>query len=74
MLACSMSATYGAVADDKTDNTAVFGMIVNFPLQEKTTIVKCLTESGAAVISVGKALNSLYAGFSTGYLVVRNLE
>ena len=118
---------YGAVADDKTDNTAafskcldaliaagggrmylpdgvyrgriiipavsepmpswitveiagesepapVFGTIGNFPLQNHGTIVKCLAESGAAVISASKSPNSLYGGFSAVYVVVRNLD
>jgi len=54
--------------------TPVFGTIGNFPLQDKGTIVKCLAESGAAVISAAKANNSLYAGFSAVYIVVRNLD
>lgn len=54
--------------------TPVFGTIGNFPLQNKGTIVKCLAEKGAAVISAEKSPNSLYAGFSAVYVVVRNLD
>ena len=114
---------YGAVGDDKTDNTAAFtkcieavvaagggrmylpdgvyrgrivipprggpswitveivgesepppvwGTIGNFPLENSGTIVKCLTTSGAAVISASKG--SLYSGFSGVYVVLRNLD
>lgn len=54
--------------------TPVFGTIGNFPLQNKGTIIKCLSETGAAVISADKAPNSLYAEFSAVYVVVRNLD
>ena len=52
----------------------MFGTIGNFPLQDKGTIVKCLAESGAAVISADKSTNSLYGGFSAVYVVIRNLN
>lgn len=54
--------------------TPVFGTIGNFPLQKKGTIVTCLAESGAAVVSAEKSTNALYGGFSAVYVVVRNLE
>lgn len=54
--------------------TPVFGTIGSFPLQNNGTIVKCLAESGAAVISASKSPNSLYGGFSAVYVVVRNLD
>jgi hypothetical protein len=52
----------------------VFGTIGSFPLQNKGTIVKCLAESGAAVISAGKSPHSLYGEFSAVYVVIRNLD
>jgi hypothetical protein len=58
----------------ESEPTPVFGTIGDFPLQNKGTIVKCLAESGAAVISAGKSTNSLYGGFSAVYVVVRNLD
>ena len=114
---------YGAVADDKTDNTAafskcidaviaagggqmflpngvyqgrilipgtkkwltveivgeseptpVFGTIGNFPLQQNGTIIKCLAESGPAVISAQNKPEKLYMVFSGVYVVLRNLD
>ena len=58
----------------ESEPTPVFGTIGSFPLQNKGTIVKCLAESGAAVVSAGKSPNSLYGGFSAVYVVVRNLD
>jgi hypothetical protein len=58
----------------ENEPTPVFGTIGNFPLQTKGTIVKCLAESGPAVISSAKSPDSLYGGFSAVYVVVRNLD
>lgn len=58
----------------ESEPTPVFGTIGNFPLQNKGTIVKCLAESGEAVISAAKSPNSLYGGFSAVYVIIRNLE
>lgn len=58
----------------QSEPAPVFGTIGNFPLKEKGTIVKCLAESGGAVISAEKSPNSLYGGFSAVYVVVRNLD
>ncbi len=58
----------------ESEPAPVFGTIGNFPLQNKGTIVKCLADSGAAVISAAKSPNSLYGGFSAVYVVVRNLD
>ncbi len=58
----------------ESEPAPVFGTIGNFPLQNKGTIIKCLAESGAAVISTTKSPNSLYGGFSAVYVVVRNLD
>ena len=54
--------------------TPVFGTVGSFPLRNKGTVVKCLAESGAAVVSAGQSADSLYGGFSAVYVVVRNLE
>jgi len=54
--------------------TPVFGTVGSFPLRDQGTIVKCLAESGAAVLSAGESPNSLYGGFSAVNVVVRNLE
>ncbi len=58
----------------ESEPTPVFGTIGNFPLQNHGTIIKCLDESGAAVISATKSPDSLYGGFSAVYVVVRNLD
>jgi hypothetical protein len=52
----------------------VFGTIGNFPLRNQGTIVKCLADSGTAVISASPSPQSLYGGFSAVYVVLRNLE
>jgi hypothetical protein len=54
----------------------VFGTIGNFPLQDKGVIVKCLAESGNAVISVPKLTHkdALYGNFSAVNVVIRKLE
>lgn len=54
--------------------TPVFDTLGNFPLQDKGTIVKCLAETGAAVISASPSPNSFYGGFSGVYVVLRNLD
>ncbi|HEY3322864.1 MAG TPA: glycosyl hydrolase family 28-related protein [Planctomycetota bacterium] len=58
----------------ESEPAPVFGTIGNFPLQNHGTIVKCLAESGTAVISASKSPNSLYGGFSAVYVVIRNLD
>lgn len=52
----------------------VFGTIGNFPLQKNGTIVQCLEQSGAAVISASSSANSLYGGYSAVHVVIRNLD
>lgn len=54
--------------------TPVFGTIGNFPMQNNGTILKCLAESGEAVISAPQSSNSVYAGFSSVNVVIRNLD
>lgn len=58
----------------ESEPTPIFGTIGNFPLQHKGTIIKCLAESGEAVISAAKSPHSLYGGFSAVYVVIRNME
>ncbi len=54
----------------------VFGTIGDFPLQNKGTIIKCLAESGDAVISVPKLTDkaALYGNFSAVNIVIKNLD
>ena len=54
--------------------THVFGTIGSFPLHNDATVVKCLAETGPAVISAVKSTNSLYGGFSAINVVIRNLD
>lgn len=58
----------------EVEPTPVFGTIGNFPLQNKGAIVKCLAESGEAVISACPSPDSLYGGFSAVYVVLKNLD
>ena len=52
----------------------VFGTISSFPLQNGGTIVKCLDESGDAVISAKNSPERLYMIFSGVNVVLRNLD
>ncbi len=54
--------------------THVFGTIGSFPLRDDATIVKCLAQTGPAVISAGRSTDSLYGGFSAVSVVIRNLD
>lgn len=54
--------------------TPVFGTIGSFPLRSDAAIVKCLDETGPAVISAPKSPKSLYGGFSAVNVVLRNLD
>lgn len=58
----------------ESEPTPVFGTIGSFPLQSNGTIVKCLSQTGPAVISAASSPNSLYGGFSAINVVIRNLE
>jgi Pectate lyase superfamily protein len=53
---------------------AIFGTIGNFPLRNKGTILKCLDDSGPAVISAAPSPNALYMKFSGVHVVLRNLD
>lgn len=115
--------TYGAVGDDKTDNTAAFsaclkaiieagggrmtipdgiyrgriivpgtkewitveivgeseptpiwGTIGSFPFPKHGTIIKCVSESGPAVISAANVPEKLYSRFSGVNVSLRNLD
>jgi hypothetical protein len=57
-----------------SEPTHVFGTIGNFPLQTHGTILKCLAETGPAVISALKSPASLYGGFSAVSVVLKNLD
>ncbi len=54
--------------------TPVFGTIGSFPLQNNGTIIKNLSQSGAAVISAEHSPNSLYGGFSVVNVILKNLD
>jgi len=54
--------------------TPIFGTIGAFQLPESGTVVKCLDESGPAVISASPSANSIYGGFSAVNVVLRNLD
>lgn len=54
--------------------TPVFGTIGAFPLHTSGTIIKGLSKSGPAVISVSRSTNSLYGGFSAVYVTLKNLD
>lgn len=57
-----------------SEPTHVFGTIGDFPLQNNGTIVKCLAETGTAVICAQKSPAPLYGGFSAVNVVIRNLD
>jgi len=54
--------------------TPVFGTIGSFPLRNDGTIVKCLSETGRAVISAVKSPEALYGTFSAVKVVIKNLD
>lgn len=58
----------------ESEPTPAFGTIGTIPLQNKGTILKCLSESGPSVISAANAPEKLYSVFSGAYVVIRNLE
>lgn len=60
----------------ESEPAAVFGTLGNFPLQNRGTIIKCLSTNGAAVISAARPPKGqdLYGGFSAVYVVLRNLD
>jgi hypothetical protein len=54
--------------------THVFGTIGDFPLQNHGTIIKCLDETGPAVIYADRPDRPLYGVFSGVNVVLRNLD
>jgi hypothetical protein len=58
----------------QSEPTPIFGTIGSFPFQKNGTIVKSLSESGPAVISVSNSPEKLYMQFSGVYVVIRNLD
>jgi hypothetical protein len=58
----------------ETEPTPVFGTVGSFPLQNHGTIVKCLDQTGPAVVLVRPSPQPLYGGFSGIYVILRNLE
>jgi hypothetical protein len=52
----------------------VFGTIGDFPLRNHGTIIKCVAETGPAVISAPRPKAALYGGFSAVYVILRDLE
>lgn len=58
----------------ESEPTPVFGTIGNFPLQNHSTIVKCLAPTGPAVISAMRSPETFYWGFSAVYVVLKKLD
>jgi hypothetical protein len=58
----------------ESEPTPVFGTIGAFPFPKNGTIIKCLAESGAAVISAANAPEKLYGSFSGVNVSLRNLD
>ena len=52
----------------------VFGTIGDFPLRNHGTIIKCVAETGPAVISAPRPAAPLYGGFSAVFVILRDLE
>jgi len=52
----------------------VFGTIGDFPLRNHGTIIKCVAETGPAVISAPRPNAALYGGFSAVFVILRDLE
>jgi hypothetical protein len=58
----------------ESEPTPVFGTIGAFPLPNNGTILKCVSESGPAVIAALNTPENMYAGFSGVNVIVRNLD
>lgn len=58
----------------ESEPTPVFGTIGAFPFPENGTIIKCLADSGAAVISASNTPEKLYHRFSGVNVILRNLD
>ena len=58
----------------ESEPTPVFGTIGSFPLPKSGTIIKCLSESGPAVISTANVPSKMYMQFSGINVSLRNLD
>lgn len=58
----------------QSEPTPVFGTIGAFPFPKNGTIIKCLSESGPAVISAANTPDRLYMQFSGVNVSLRNLD
>jgi hypothetical protein len=58
----------------ESEPTPVFGTIGSFPLPKSGTIIKCLSESGPAVISSANVPSKMYMQFSGINVSLRNLD
>ena len=58
----------------ESEPTPVFGTIGAFPFPKNGTIIKCLSESGLAVISSANSPAQLYMSFSGVNVSIRNLD
>jgi len=58
----------------ESEPTPVWGTIGSFPFQKNGTIIKCLSESGPAVISAANVPDKLYMRFSGINVSLRNLD
>jgi len=58
----------------ESEPTPVWGTIGAFPFPRNGTIIKCVSESGPAVIAALNTPKNMYAGFSGVNVIVRNLD
>jgi hypothetical protein len=58
----------------ESEPTPVFGTIGAFPFPKNGTIIKCLSESGSAVISAANVPDKLYMTFSGVNVSIRNVD
>jgi hypothetical protein len=58
----------------ESEPTPVFGTIGAFPFPKNGTIIKCLSQSGSAVISAANVPDKLYMTFSGVNVSIRNVD
>ena len=58
----------------ETEPTPVWGTIGAFPFPNNGTILKCVSESGPAVIAAFNTPENMYGGFSGVNVIIRNLD
>ncbi|MEY4566095.1 MAG: hypothetical protein RLY14_1065 [Planctomycetota bacterium] len=58
----------------ESEPTPIFGTIGSFEFPNNGTIIKCIAESGPAVISAADAPDKLYMNFSGVHVSLRNLD